>query len=63
MRDINRIRKFCNELASLWEIVPDWRFSQLICNVFSTLRHDPFFTEDDAMLQIFRDYFEGLNNE
>lgn len=30
MRDINRIDKFCNELAKYWKQVPDWRFRSTI---------------------------------
>lgn len=62
MRDPNRIQKFCNELANIWRMVPDWRFGQLISNVIGDWQgkthRDIFFPEDDEMIQIFRDYFE-----
>lgn len=51
MRDINRIDKFCAELAELWKEVPDWRFGQFICNTFGNLGGDPFFIEDDKMME------------
>lgn len=55
MRDPKRIRKFCNHLADIWESqCPDWRFGQLIMNV---LTKDPFYTEDDEMMEIFERYF------
>lgn len=57
MRDPKRIRKFCNELADVWELVPDWRFGQLVCNVFGELGMDPFFPEDDKMMEHFKNYF------
>lgn len=58
MRNPDRIDKFCNELAQIWKSnVPDWRFGQLICNVFGTLNEDPFFPEEDRMIKIFKDYF------
>lgn len=58
MRNPDRIYKFCNELAKLWaDNVPDWRFGQLICNVFGTLNEDPFFPEEDRMIKIFENYF------
>ena len=40
----NRIYKFCNQLANLWvTYCPDWRFCQLIHNVFySQCGNDPF---------------------
>lgn len=55
VRDPKRIRSFCNRLADIWESqCPDWRFGQLIANV---LTFDPFFLEEDDMLEIFRKYF------
>lgn len=58
MRNPERIKEFCNELAEIWETnVPQWRFGQLICNVFGTLNEDPFFPEEDRMIKIFKDYF------
>lgn len=66
MRDIKRIRKFCNELADLWaENVPDWRFGQLICNVFGEMTadgRDPFFPEEDEMIDYFKNYFDNGEN-
>lgn len=43
MRDPKRIDKFCQRLAVLWKIVPDWRFGQLIVNVLGSMDRDPFF--------------------
>ena len=66
MRDIKRIRKFCNELADIWEEnTVDWRFGQLICNVFGKMAaegRDPFFTEEDEMIKYFRNYFKNGEN-
>ena len=59
MRDPNRIYKFCNELATIWSEVPDWRFGQLICNVFGEFERDPFFYEEDEMMKLFEDYFNA----
>ena len=62
MRNPERIKEFCNELAEIWETnVPQWRFGQLICNVFGTLNEDPFFPEEDRMIKIFKDFFDGEN--
>lgn len=56
MRDVNRIRSFCNELADLWETkVPDWRFGQLIWNLFEN--DDFFYVEDDKMMEYIQEYF------
>lgn len=55
MRDPKRIRKFCNELADIWEIhCPGWRFGQLLVNVIDK---DPFYLEEEDMLCLFKKYF------
>lgn len=59
MRDIERIDKFCNQLAEIWKTnCPDWRFGQLIMNVFSSFDIDPFFPEEDQMIQKFEKFFK-----
>lgn len=52
MRDPKRIRKFCNQLADIWEAnCPDWRFGQLVENVCRANNiYALFFVEDDEML-------------
>lgn len=61
MRDIKRIRKFCNELATIWESqCPDWRFSQLVLNVMNGEEMEntmPFYVEDDEMMKHFKSFF------
>lgn len=48
MRDPKRIELFCTELAEIWEKnCPDWRFGQLISNVFGVMDNDIFFPEED----------------
>ena len=56
MRDKNRIRPFLNKLGDYWEKVPDWRFGQLIVNVLGTCNIDPFFYEDDDMMEVFEKF-------
>lgn len=59
MRDPKRIKKFCDELAEIWEAqCPDWRFGQLMCNVLGSDGLDPFFKEEDKMLALFKKYFK-----
>lgn len=59
MRSKERIDIFCNKLAKLWkENAQDWRFGQLIINVFGTLSRDPWFYEEDEMMEIFEQYFK-----
>lgn len=64
MRDPTRIKKFCDDLTVLWKrYVPDWRFGQFITNVFSWIYkktgRDPFYIEENEMIELIRDYFEG----
>lgn len=62
MRDPKRIKKFCDELAEIWEKnVPDWRFGQFICNTFGNLGVDPFFPEEDEMIEKLRSMFNNEN--
>ena len=61
MRDIKRTRKFCNRLAIAWELLPDWRFGQLIMNIFGRMKSegkDPFFLEDESMIEYIEQYIE-----
>jgi hypothetical protein len=61
MRDSKRIRKFCNRLATAWELLPDWRFGQMMMNILGYMASegkDPFFTEDEGMLTYIEQYIE-----
>ena len=66
MRKPNRIYNFCNELATIWhDNCPDWRFGQFICNVFGEIATeiDPFFVEEDDMIEKIRNLFKNdINN-
>ena len=63
MRNTKRIKKFCNELANIWETkCPDWRFFQLMFNVLSSMKSDPFFIEDDKAIDMFKRYFNVIND-
>lgn len=58
MRDPEHIRKFCDQLADIWESqCPDWRFGQLVSNVQAEITYDLFYAEDDDMLKYFKKYF------
>ena len=63
MRDPKRIDKFCDELKIVWKRLPDWRFGQLMMNLLGEYQavtgRDPFFPEEDEMLDFFRG-FVGL---
>ena len=63
MRDPNRIEPFCDELARMWRLVPDWRVGQLMYNVLTEYqaKHGDFFVpEDDTMLRFFHTYFDQM---
>lgn len=59
MRDIKRIKPFMEALAEIWEKeAPDWRFGQLMSNVLNSFEKDPFFIEENEMLERFKKFFE-----
>lgn len=58
MRDINRIDPFLKKLGEYWKKVPDWRFGQLIDNFLTWFNNDPFYIEDDKMLEKLEEYFK-----
>lgn len=58
MRDINRIDPFLQKLGEYWKQVPDWRFGQLMVNFLGSLNRDPFFPEEDEMLEALEKYFQ-----
>ena len=58
MRDPKRIQEFCNRLAEIWsEQCPDWRFGQLFINMCRTLEIDPFYVEEDELMDHIERYF------
>lgn len=65
MRDPKRIRKFCNQLADIWESqCPDWRFCQLVENVYRANDiSTPFFVEDEEMMEYFKITFNLIVKE
>ena len=65
MRSKDRIIPFMLELAKIWqEKCPDWRFGQLMSNVLNSFDRDPFFIEEDEMLDRFKKYFNiEVNDE
>lgn len=58
MRKKERIKPFLERLEKVWELVPDWRFGQLMVNVFGSMNRDPFFPEDEEMIEIIEKFFE-----
>lgn len=64
MRDINRIDTFCAEIAKIWkENFPDWRFGQFIFNFLSWYGKDPFFLEEDKLLEQIKLFIASMKGE
>lgn len=63
MRDPKRIRPFLTTLAELWELYPDWRFLQLICNIQRRIGSDGFYIEDDKLLEMMRNTVDFERSE
>ena len=67
MRNPNRIKPYCDTLASIWQMVPDWRLSQLMTNALLAYHneygHDAFYEEDEEFLNfIFKFINNAVNN-
>ena len=63
MRDINRIDKFCEELKTEWKKYPDYRFGQMMMNVFSEMVRngkDPFYPEDKEMMAAIKGHMSKI---
>lgn len=61
MRNPDRIYPFCTEMAILWkENFPDWRFGQLMINFLSWLGTDPFYMEEDKMMEKFKEFIDSI---
>ena len=65
MRDPNRLDKFYEEFCRIHkENLPDQRFGQLISNffgwIYSEKKIDIWFPEEDKMLELFKEYMEGI---
>ena len=58
MRDPNRIDPFLEELGKLWKEYPDFRFGQLLKNVFGD--RDPFYLEEYEFLARVKTYVESM---
>lgn len=61
MRNPDRLDSFYDELKKIHkEKVPDWRFTQLIHNVFFGI--DPYYMEEDKAIEHIKKYF-GIEDE
>ena len=64
MRDPNRIKPYCDTLATIWSMVPDWRLSQLMINAIEAYKekysYDPFYMEDQDFLMYLFNYISEV---
>ena len=64
MRNPNRVKPYCDTLTSIWQMVPDWRLSQLMINAIRAYTneygHDPFYMEDQEFLMYLLDYINEV---
>ena len=64
MRDPNRIKPYCDTLATIWGMVSDWRLSQLMINAIEAYKEkyncDPFYMEDQDFLMYLFNYISKV---
>lgn len=58
MRNSGRIKIICEQLASIWQEVPDWRLAQLMSNIFAT--KDCFYMEDKEFIEYIQKYIKEV---
>ena len=58
MRNPGRIKIICEQLASIWQEVPDWRLAQLMSNIFAT--KDYFYMEDREFIEYIQKYIKEV---
>ena len=67
MRNPNRIKPYCDALASIWSALPNWRLSQFMINAIKdyTIKHghDPFYVEDEEFIMYLFDYMNEIIKE
>lgn len=58
MRDVNRIKPFCDEFAELWSKHPDLRFGQIMNNIAKYVQmvygKDIFYLEENELMEIIK---------
>lgn len=62
MRDKNRIEETIQLLREAWNLVPDWRFGQLVLNVIG---QDPglFYYEENTVNERLREFIKYINQD
>ena len=66
MRNPDRIKPYCETLATIWGLVPDWRLSQLMVNACLAYKNehdvDPFYVEDEDFLHFLYAFISNAIN-
>lgn len=64
MRDPNRIKPYCDALATLWQTVPDFRLAQLMDILMSAWKvrrgFSAFYAEDEEFLAFALKYLNEI---
>ena len=60
MRNPDRMEPLLEKLLEAWQMVPDWRLGQFIYNMVG---RDPFYMEDDKMLESIKKFIEENKKE
>ena len=64
MRNPNRLDNFYKRLCELHkQYCPDWRMTQLICNLQRAYGNDLFYIEEDRLIKYVEDYFKSMSGE
>jgi hypothetical protein len=58
MRSPNRIEHVLNAVRKIWYAYPDLRLGQIICNVLPRGQTDPYYIEDDKLIEAIESYYE-----
>ena len=59
MRDPKRMNEVLQVLHELWSRYPDWRLTQLFCNMQRAVGHDMFYMEEDKLIDIMKFLIEN----
>ena len=66
MRNVERIKPFCETLVNEWSKVPDLRFGQLMMDILAMYvqeyGNDYFYAEDDEMIKVIKKFVGARGN-
>ena len=62
MRDKARIHEILHDLETIWNIVPDYRFFQLLNAIGFDSHMDWFYVEDDKLKAVLKEVIDNVDN-